>query len=85
VKQVNRLPHVPRLKEKEVDGTRFGSWQAELYLRDIKITMGMDILSCKTPEMMEKELWMHIIAYNLVRTLMQSDSQREIIRAGMRK
>ena len=45
-------------------------WQAELYLRDIKITMGMDILSCKTPEMMEKELWMHIIAYNLVRTLM---------------
>jgi hypothetical protein len=45
-------------------------WRAELYLRDIKVTMGMDILSCKTPEMVEKELWMRIIAYNLVRALM---------------
>jgi hypothetical protein len=45
-------------------------WRAELYLRDIKVTMGMDILSCKNPEMVEKELWMRIIAYNLVRALM---------------
>jgi hypothetical protein len=45
-------------------------WRAELYLRDIKVTMGMDILSCKSPQMVEKELWMRIIAYNLVRTLM---------------
>jgi hypothetical protein len=45
-------------------------WRAELYLRDIKVTMGMDILSCKSPDMLEKELWMKIIAYNLVRALM---------------
>ncbi len=45
-------------------------WRAELYLRDIKVTMGMDILSCKSPHMVEKELWMKIIAYNLVRSLM---------------
>jgi len=45
-------------------------WRAELYLRDIKVTMGMDILKCKSPEMVEKELWMRIIAYNLVRVLM---------------
>lgn len=45
-------------------------WAAELNLRDIKITMGMDILRCKTPAMIEKELWMHLIAYNLVRALM---------------
>jgi hypothetical protein len=45
-------------------------WKAELYLRDIKVTMGMDVLSCKAPEMVQKELWMHIIAYNLVRALM---------------
>lgn len=32
--------------------------------------MGMDILSCKSPEMIQKELWMRIIAYNLVRALM---------------
>jgi hypothetical protein len=46
-------------------------WRAELYLRDIKTTMGMDILKCKTPKMVNRELWMHIVAYNLVRALMQ--------------
>jgi hypothetical protein len=45
-------------------------WNVELYLRDIKITMGMDVLSCKTPHMVEKELWMHVLAYNLIRAVM---------------
>lgn len=45
-------------------------WMAELFLRDIKITLGMDVLRCKTPDMVEKELWMHLIAYNLIRALM---------------
>jgi hypothetical protein len=45
-------------------------WRVELFLRDIKITMGMDILRCKTPDMVEKELYMHFIAYNLIRRLM---------------
>jgi len=44
-------------------------WRVELYFRDIKITMGMDILRCKTPDMVQKELYMHILAYNLVRGL----------------
>jgi hypothetical protein len=46
-------------------------WMVELYLRDIKISMGMDVLRCKTPKMIEKELWMHVIAYNLIRAIMQ--------------
>jgi hypothetical protein len=45
-------------------------WAVELYLRHIKTTMNMDILRCKTPEMVEKEMWMHVIAYNLVRAIM---------------
>jgi hypothetical protein len=45
-------------------------WQAELYLRDIKTTMGMDLLRCKSPAMIHKELTMHLIAYNLVRLTM---------------
>jgi hypothetical protein len=48
-------------------------WQAELDIRAIKITMGMDILRCKTPEMVRKEMWMCLLAYNLIRqTLLQS-------------
>jgi len=49
-------------------------WRVELYLRDIKTTMGMDILRCKTPEMVAKELWMHVIAYNLIRAVMQESA-----------
>jgi hypothetical protein len=45
-------------------------WNAELDLRSIKITMGMDQLRCKTPEMVRKELWAHLLAYNLIRTVM---------------
>ncbi len=46
-------------------------WSVELYFRDIKITLGMDVLRCRTPEMVRKEIALHVIAYNLVRGLMQ--------------
>lgn len=42
-------------------------WKVELWLRDLKITQGADILRCKSPEMIHKELAMYMIAYNLVR------------------
>lgn len=45
-------------------------WQIELDLRHIKTTMGMDVLSCKSPEMAEKEIWVHLLAYNLIRFMM---------------
>lgn len=49
-------------------------WRVELYLRDIKTTMCMDTLRCKTQEMVVKELWMHVIAYNLIRAVMQESA-----------
>jgi hypothetical protein len=45
-------------------------WSAELDLRSLKQTLQMDILRCKTPDLVRKELWAHILAYNLVRTIM---------------
>ncbi len=44
-------------------------WQAELDLRSLKETMQMRVLRCKTPESVRKELWTHILAYNLIRTV----------------
>jgi Transposase DDE domain len=44
-------------------------WHAELDLRSLKQTLQMDILRCKTPELVRKELWTHILAYNLIRTI----------------
>ena len=51
-------------------------WQAELDIRAIKITMGMDILRCKTPEMVRKEMWTCLLAYNLIRQAMLQAAQK---------
>jgi hypothetical protein len=45
-------------------------WQVELDIRNIKTTLGMNILSCKTPDMIQKEIWVYLLAYNLLRMLM---------------
>ncbi len=45
-------------------------WSVELDLRSIKDTMRMGILRGKKPTMVRKEIWMHILAYNLVRKIM---------------
>jgi len=45
-------------------------WNVELDLRNIKTTLGMERLSCKTPEMAVKELWVYLLGYNLIRLLM---------------
>lgn len=50
-------------------------WWAELYLRDIKSTLEMDHLSCKTPEMVEKEIYVHLLAYNMIRIQMAEAAQ----------
>jgi hypothetical protein len=45
-------------------------WHVEVDFRDIKTTLGMEMLSCKTPEMVRKEIWVYFLAYNLIRLLM---------------
>lgn len=45
-------------------------WNVELDLRSIKTVMQMDILRCKSPEMVQKEIAAHLLAYNLVRSVM---------------
>jgi hypothetical protein len=45
-------------------------WHVELDLRNIKTTLGMEMLSCRTPAMAQKEIWVYLLAYNLIRLLM---------------
>lgn len=45
-------------------------WNNELDLRSIKSTMQMHDLRCRTPELVHKEIWTHVLAYNLIRTIM---------------
>jgi hypothetical protein len=46
-------------------------WQAaEVKLRHLKTTLKMELLNAKTPEMVRKEIWTHLFAYTLLRSLM---------------
>jgi hypothetical protein len=47
-----------------------GRWRVELDIRGIKVTLGMDVLRAKTPEMVRTELWSCLLAYNLIREAM---------------
>ena len=45
-------------------------WHVEFDLRNIKTTLGMERLSCQTPAMALKEIWVYLLAYNLIRLMM---------------
>ena len=66
---------ITTILDASVDGKQIGDlyerrWEGEVDIRSIKSTMQMDILRCKTPEMVRKEIWAHLLAYNLLRTAM---------------
>ena len=66
---------VTTILDASIDGSQIGGlyerrWDGEVDIRSIKSTMKMDILRCKTPEMVRKEIWVHLLAYNLLRTVM---------------
>ena len=51
-------------------------WNIELDWRSIKDVLQMDVVRCKTPELVRKEIWMHVLDYNLIHTVMaQAASQ----------
>lgn len=51
-------------------------WHVELDLRNIKTTLGMERLSCRTPAMAVKEIWVYLLAYNLIRLMMAQAALR---------
>jgi Transposase DDE domain len=55
---------------RELDALYRQRWHIELDLRAIKSTLGLDVLRCRSAAMVEKELWVYLLAYNLIRLLM---------------
>jgi len=51
-------------------------WLVELDIRAIKCTLGMDVLRCRTPEMVRKEIWTCLLAYNLIRQTMLASARQ---------
>ena len=59
-----------QVSKRELSALYARRWNVELDLRNLKTTTGMDVLSCQTPQMNDKQLWVHLLAYNVIRLLM---------------
>nr|QNO47181.1 hypothetical protein FLPJBPEJ_00025 [Methanosarcinales archaeon ANME-2c ERB4] len=69
------------LNPKEVTRKELGKlytkrWLIEVDFRFIKTVLQMDVFRCKTPDMVCKEIWVHLLAYNLIRTVMAQAAYR---------
>ena len=67
---VTTLTDVQRYPQAEIARLFRQRWHVELDLRTIKVTLRMDDLRCKTPEMVRREILVHWLAYNLIRKVM---------------
>jgi hypothetical protein len=67
---VTTLTDAKEVSKRDVFELYRARWQIELDLRSIKTSMHMDVLRCKSPQMVKKEIAVHLLAYNLVRAVM---------------
>ncbi len=73
--RVTQFKVITTILARSIGGKEIGDlyerrWVGEVDLRSIKSTMEMDVLRCKTPDMVHKEIWAQLLAYNLLRTVM---------------
>jgi Transposase DDE domain len=73
--RAERFQVVTTILGASIDGAQIGGlyerrWEGEVDMRSMKSTTQMDVLRCKAPEMVEKEIWAHLLAYNPLRTAM---------------
>ncbi|WP_245673612.1 transposase [Endozoicomonas ascidiicola] len=74
---VTTLIDAERYPRKDISDLYIDRWHIELDFRCIKTMMNMDILRCKTPEMLRKEIYVHLLVYNLIRGLMAKATEAE--------
>ena len=81
IKSNRKIITTTLLDPKEVTRKELGElytkrWFIEVDFRFIKTVLQMDVLRCKTPDMVCKEIWVHLLAYNLIRTVMAQAAYR---------
>jgi IS4 transposase len=57
-------------------------WNAELDIRSLKTTMGMEMLRSKRPDTVRKEVAMHLLAYNFIRGIMAEAARGRGVQPG---
>ncbi len=66
----------PSISDSDIADLYRQRWNCEVDFRSIKCTMQLDILRTKTPDMGRKEIWCHLLAYNLLRGVMLESATR---------
>jgi DDE family transposase len=70
----------PTIPQQELSDLYWTRWNCELDLRSVKHSLHLDVLRCKTPEMVRKEIWCHVLAYNLLRgTMVESAKRHDVL------
>lgn len=72
---VTTLNDARQYPREDIVGLYDKRWLVEIDIAAIKVTLGMDILRCKTPEMVRREIWTCLLAYNLIRKTMLQAAQ----------
>lgn len=67
---ITTLLDVKRYSRPELRSLYLKRWNVELDLRAIKDVLDMEMLRSQSPEMLEKEVWAKLLAYNLIRLTM---------------
>lgn len=67
---VTTLPDQRKVTKGDLSELYTRRWNVELDLCKLKTTTGMDVLSCQTLQMNKMQLWVHLLAYNVIRLLM---------------
>jgi len=76
---VTTLMDAGKYRKEEIADLYRHRWLAELDIRTIKKTMGMDVLRCKSPKMVRGEIWTCLLAYNLIRkALLEAAYEKEL-------
>lgn len=66
--------------KKELKNLYKQRWNVEVDFRDLKTTLGMNILSCKSPAMCRKEIWVYFLANNLIRLVIAQAAQNKNVK-----
>ena len=76
---VTTLVDAPQASVQALSALYRTRWHGELDLRAIKQVLGMDLLRCHSPDMVEKEIAIHLLAYNLLRALLMEASRQTAV------
>jgi hypothetical protein len=74
------LVDAARYAKNDIAELYYQRWHIELDLRSLKTHLRLDILRCKQPAMVRKEIWVHFLAYNLTRRVMAAAAQEQGLR-----